>query len=157
VCSFDCLAADFGGSLPRSDIKLRHISEATRAKLAAQAKAQAEGFNAIVPPSAVVTDSPSRHVKIVGHWQKRDEGLIDPAPLPSEEDPEAWPQAVSQAQVYWAGNQLRKAGNGAPVLQSIPELEAQATTPLAGLPARTGKKPTRKSAAKKPAGEAKEA
>jgi hypothetical protein len=81
VCSFDWLAAEFSGSLPRSDIKLRHISEATRAKLAAQAKARAEGFNAIAPPLAVVTDSPSRYVKIVRHWEKRDEGLIDPAIL----------------------------------------------------------------------------
>jgi len=99
VCSFDCPAAEFGGSLPRSDIKLRHLSEVTRAKSAAQAKAQAEDFDAIVPPSAVVTDSPSRYVKIVRHWEKRDEGLFDPAILPREEDPEAWPQAVSQAQV----------------------------------------------------------
>jgi hypothetical protein len=102
VCSFECLAEEFGGSLPRSDIKLRHISVAPRAKLAAQAKAQAEGFNAIVPPSAVVTDFPSRYVEIVRHWEKRDEGLIDPATLPSKGDPAAWPQAVSQAQVYWA-------------------------------------------------------
>ena len=50
VCCFECLAAEFGKSLPRSDIKPRHISETTRAKLDAQAKAQAEGFNAIVPP-----------------------------------------------------------------------------------------------------------
>lgn len=105
----------------------------------------------------MVTGSPSRHVKIVGHWEKRDEGLIDPAPLPGEEDPEAWPQAVSQPQVYWAGSQLRKAGNGAPVPQSIPEPEALANTPLADLPAPTGKKPIWKSTAKKPAREAKEA
>jgi hypothetical protein len=50
VCSFECLAAAYGGSLPGSDIKLGYVSEATRAKLAAQAKAQAEGFNAIAPP-----------------------------------------------------------------------------------------------------------
>jgi hypothetical protein len=122
VCSFECLAAEFGGSLPRSDIKLRHMSEATRAKLAAQAKAQAEGFNAIVPPSAVVTDFPSRYAEIVRHWEKRDEGLIDPATLPSEDDPAAWPHAVSQAQVYWARRQLQKAKSGAPVPQSTEEL-----------------------------------
>jgi hypothetical protein len=151
------MAAEFGGSLPRSDIKLRHISETTRAKLAAQAKAQAEGFNTIAPPSAVVTDFPSKYVQIVRHWEKRDEGLIDPATLPSEDDPAAWPQAVSQAQVHWARNQLRKAKSGAPVPQSIGKLEALANTPLAGLPERAGKKPTRKRTAKKPAKKVREA
>jgi hypothetical protein len=157
VCCFECMAAEFGGSLPRSDIKLRHISETTRAKLAAQAKAQAEGFNTIAPPSAVVTDFPSKYVQIVRHWEKRDEGLIDPATLPSEDDPAAWPQAVSQAQVHWARNQLRKAKSGAPVPQSIGKLEALANTPLAGLPERAGKKPTRKRTAKKPAKKVREA
>jgi hypothetical protein len=140
VCSFECLAAEYGGSFPRSDIKLGHISETTRAKLAAQAKARAEGFNAIAPPSAVVTDFPSRYVEIVRHWEKRDEGLIDPATLPSEDDPAAWPQAVSQAQVYWARRQLQKAKNGAPVPQSIAELAALANTPLDGLPRRAGQR-----------------
>jgi hypothetical protein len=145
-CSFECLAAEYGGSLARSDIKLGYISETTRAKLAAQAKAHAEGFNAIVPPSAVVTDFPSKYVEIVRHWEKRDEGIIDPRTLPSEDDPEAWPQAVSKAQVYWSRIQLRKAKNGAPVLQSIAELEALANTPLVGLPERAAdkKKPAKK-------------
>jgi hypothetical protein len=155
VCSFECLAAGYGGNLPRGDIKLPHISETTRAKLAAQAKAQAEGFNAVVPPLAVVTDFPSKYVEIVRYWEKRDEGLIDPSTLPSEDEPEAWPQAVSQAQVYWARRQLQKAKNGAPVPQSVAELEALANTPLAGLPERAGKKPTRKRSVKKPAKKAK--
>jgi hypothetical protein len=109
VCCFECLAAEFGRSLPRSDIKPRHISETTRAKLAAQVKAQAEGFNAIAPPLAQVTDFPSRHVEITRYWEKRDEGSIAPADLPNEDDPAAWPQVVSQAQVDRAGGQLRKA------------------------------------------------
>jgi Domain of unknown function (DUF3854) len=121
----------------------------SEAKLGAQAKAQAEGFNAIVPPLAVVTDFPSKYVEIVRYWEKRDEGLIDPATLPSEDDPEAWPQAVSQAQVYWARRQLQKAKNGAPVPQSIAELEALANTPLAGLPERAGKKKLAKKATAK--------
>jgi hypothetical protein len=150
VCSFECMAGEFGGDLPRSDTKQPYVSEATRAKLGAQAKAQAEGFNAIVPPLAVVTDFPSKYVEIVRYWEKRDEGLIDPATLPSEDDPEAWPQAVSQAQVYWAGRQLQKAKNGAPVPQSIAELEALANTPLASLPERAGKKkPAKKATAKR--------
>jgi hypothetical protein len=89
---------------------------------------------------AQVTDFPSRHVEITRYWEKRAEGLIDPETLPSEEDPAAWPQAVSKAQVYWARNQLRKARNGARVDQSIAELEALANTPLAGLPERAGQK-----------------
>jgi hypothetical protein len=158
VCSFECLAAEFGGSLPRSDIKLIYISETTRRKLAAQVKAQADGFNAIVPPSAVVTDFPSKYVEIVRHWEKRDDGLIDPATLPTEDDPEVWPQAVSQAQVFWARRQLQKAKNGAPVPQSIAELEALANTPLAGLPERAGqKKPAKKAKPKSSAPKAKEA
>jgi len=144
VCCFECLAAEYGGSLPRSDTKLGHISETTRKKLEAQAKAQAEGFNAVVPPSAVVTDFPSKYVQIVRHWEKRDEGLIDPTTIPSEDDPAAWPQAVSQAQVYWARNQLRKAKNGAQAPQSIEELEALANTSLAGLPERAGQKASAK-------------
>jgi hypothetical protein len=146
VCCFECMAAEFGGSLPQSDIKLRHISETTGAKLAAQAKAQSEGFNAIALPSPVVTDFPSRYVEIVRHWEKRDEGLIDPVTLQSEDDAAAWPQAVSQAQVYWAGRQLQKAKNGAPPPQSIAELEALAKTPLDGLPRRAGQKKPAKQA-----------
>jgi hypothetical protein len=141
VCSFECMAAEFGASIPRSDIKPGHISETThQRKLAAQAKVQAERFNAVTPPLAVVTDFPSKYVEIVRHWEKRDEGLIDPATLPSEDDPAAWPHAVSQAQVYWARRQLQKAKNGAPVPQSIAELEALANTPLDGLPRRAGQK-----------------
>jgi hypothetical protein len=139
VCSFECMAAEFGGRTPRSDINSGGVSETTRRKLAAQAKAQTEGYYAVVPPLAVVTGFPSKYVQIVRHWEKRDEGLIDPATLAGVDDPEAWPQAVSQAQVYWARNQLRRAKNGAPVPQSIAELKALANTPLAGLPERAGK------------------
>jgi len=76
-------------------------------------------------------------------------GLIDPETLPSEDEPDVWPHAVSKAQVRWARGQLWRAKNGAPVPQSIAELEALANAPLAGLPERVGKKPTRKSAAKR--------
>jgi hypothetical protein len=157
VCCFECLAAEFGGSIPRSDIKLGHVSETTGAKLAAQVKAQAEGFSSIVPPLAVVTDFPSKHVEITRYWEKRDEGLIDPETQPSEDEPEVWPQAVSKAQVHWARGQLRRAQSGAPVPQSIAELEALANTSLDGLPERAEKKPTRKSTAKRSTRKAKEA
>jgi hypothetical protein len=92
-------------------------------------------------------DFPSRHVENTRHWERRDEGLIDPAMIPDDAD-EEWPQAVSQAQVYWARNQLRKAKNGAPVPQSMEELEALANTPLAGLPERAGQKKPAKPKAK---------
>ena len=144
VCCFECLAAAYGGSLPRSDIKLGYISEATRKKLAAQARVQTDNFNAIAPPLAVVTDFPSKYVEIVRHWEKRDEGLIDPATVPLEgEDgtPEdVYPKAVSQAQVFWARGELAKARRGGYVKLSVQELEALASTPLAGLPERAGQK-----------------
>jgi hypothetical protein len=109
-----------------------------------------------MPPPLPPIDFPSKHVENARYWERRDEGLIDPAMIP-DEAAEEWPQAVSQAQVYWARNQLRKAKNGAPVPQSIAELEALANTPLAGLPERAGKKPTRKRTAKKPAKKVREA
>jgi hypothetical protein len=144
VCCFECLAAEYGGSLPRSDIKLGYISETARAKLAAQAKAQAEGFNAIVHPSPVVTDFPSKYVQIVRHWEKQDASLIDPATLPLEGEDGAtgdfYPKAVSQAQVFWARGELAKAKRGGYVKLSLPELEALANTPLAGLPERAERK-----------------
>ncbi len=153
VCCFECLAAEYGGSLPRSDIKLGYISEATRAKLAAQDKAQAEGFNEITPPLAVVTDFPSKYMQIVRHWEKRDEGLIDVGTLPleGEDAPEDfYPKAVSQAQVFWARGELAKAKRGGYTKLSAPELEALANTPLAGLPERIGRKaPAKKLPAEK--------
>jgi hypothetical protein len=141
VCSFECMAREFGGSLPpRGVLHTPPVSESTKAKMAAKAQEQMSGYSAIVPPLARVTDFPSKHVEIVRHWEARNEGVIDPATLPDEDDSAAWPQAVSKAQVYWARNQLRKAQNGAPVPQSIAELEALANTPLAGLPERKGQK-----------------
>jgi hypothetical protein len=154
VCCFECLAAEYGGSLPRSDIKLGHISETTRKKIEAQASAQADGFNAIAPPSAVVTDFPSKYVQIVRRWEKRDEGLVDPAMIPLEREGDTsedfCPKAASQAQVFWARGELAKAKRGGYTKLSIPELEALANTPLAGLPERAGQKaPAKKSPAKK--------
>jgi hypothetical protein len=101
-------------------------------------------------------DFPSKHVENARYWERRDEGIIHPETLQDEDDPAAWPQAVSIAQVDWARKQLRKARNGVPVPRSIPELEALANTPLAGLPERVGKKPTRKRSVKKPIKKAKE-
>jgi cell division protein FtsN len=83
------------------------------------------------------------------------QGLMDEPPEDQDEydvQEAPWPQAVSQTQVYWARNQLRKAKNGASVPQPIAELEAMANTPLAGLPERVGQK---KPVAKKPASKAK--
>jgi hypothetical protein len=152
VCCFECMAAEFGGTILRSVLASPTISEATKAKLAAQVKGQSEGFDAIAPPSAIVTDFPSKYVESTRYWERRDGGLIDPATI-LEEGPEEWPQAVSQAQVYWARNQLRKAKNGASVPQSIAELEALANTPLAGLPERAGQKKPAKQAKVKAEGE----
>ena len=97
------------------------------------------GSTRLFPPLAVVTDFSSRHVENARYWEKRDEGLIDPAELPDEDDSASWPQAVSKAQVHWAKGQLRKARSGPTVSQSIAELEALANTPLLGLPERAGR------------------
>jgi hypothetical protein len=142
------------GKEPASLLKTISIRNKTRKKIEAQARAQADGLNAIVSPLAVVTEFPSKYVEIVRHWEKQDEGLVDPATIPLEgEDgtPEDfYPRAVSQAQAFWARGELAKAKRGGHTKLSIPELEALANTPLAGLPERAGQKaPAKKSPAKK--------
>jgi len=62
-------------------------------------------------------------------------------PIPEDLEPtETTPNIVSQMQVRWARGELRRAQNGKMTRLSVPELEALANTPLAGLPERTADK-----------------
>jgi hypothetical protein len=120
-------------------------SRSTRAKMAA--RAELLKTSPMFPSLAVVSDFPSTYVETARKFESVRASLDNPA---EAQGAEGWPQAVSQAQVFWARNQLRKARNGAPVPQSMEELEALANTPLVDLPERAGQKaPTKKAPTKK--------
>jgi hypothetical protein len=63
----------------------------------------------------------------------------------SEARVDTYPQAVSQAQVYWARGQLARVRRGEKVQMSVEALEALANTPMEGLPERVShqKKPAK--------------